>query len=203
MMVVIALMGLGSPVFDEAFMADRRKMAPDIDFDRVSAIVPAKLLQLRANLDLLERQLAHEAPFLLGEHPSLADLAAFHPLIGLMVHPELRALLDPLEHVPAWMQRVQALGHGKREELDSAAAIAIARDATPAEPESDGTPLPDGLEVGQPVAVLPEEIGSGVATGELLPSPVHEIAIRRQSERAGELVVHFPREDYLVVPAGS
>ncbi len=31
---------------------------------------------------------------------------------------------------------------------------------------------------------------------------VHEIAVRRQSERAGELVVHFPRQDYMVVRAG-
>ena len=37
--------------------------------------------------------------------------------------------------------------------------------------------------------------------GELAPSDVHEIAIRRTSQRAGELVVHFPREDYLVVRA--
>ena len=47
--------------------------------------------------------------------------------------------------------------------------------------------------------VMPEEVGSGVVHGELLASSVHEIAIRRRSERAGELVVHFPREDYLVV----
>jgi hypothetical protein len=49
---------------------------------------------------------------------------------------------------------------------------------------------------------MPEEPGSGMVVGELQPSDVHEIAIRRRSERAGELVVHFPREDYLVVPAG-
>jgi len=36
-------------------------------------------------------------------------------------------------------------------------------------------------------------------SGELLATGVHEIAIRRTSERAGELVVHFPREDYVVV----
>jgi hypothetical protein len=49
--------------------------------------------------------------------------------------------------------------------------------------------------------VLPEEIGPVSIAGELAPSDVHEIAIRRTSERAGEIVVHFPREDYLVVRA--
>jgi hypothetical protein len=34
------------------------------------------------------------------------------------------------------------------------------------------------------------------------PSGLDEIAVRRQSERAGEVVVHFPREDYCVIAAG-
>jgi hypothetical protein len=37
--------------------------------------------------------------------------------------------------------------------------------------------------------------------GELVASSVHEIAIRRRDDRAGEVVVHFPREHYLVTPA--
>jgi hypothetical protein len=52
------------------------------------------------------------------------------------------------------------------------------------------------------VVVLPEEAGSGSVTGLLLPSYLHEIRIQRESDRAGELVVHFPREDYLVIRAG-
>jgi len=55
---------------------------------------------------------------------------------------------------------------------------------------------------GDAVVVIAEEAGSGVVKGELLASGVHEIAVRRRSERAGELVVHFPREDYLVIKAG-
>jgi hypothetical protein len=62
-------------------------------------------------------------------------------------------------------------------------------------------PLPDGLAYGDAVLVMPEEVGSGPVTGELVPSDVHEIAVRRTSERAGDLVVHFPREDYLVLRA--
>jgi hypothetical protein len=30
---------------------------------------------------------------------------------------------------------------------------------------------------------------------------VHEIAVRRRDDRAGEVVVHFPREHYTVMPA--
>ncbi len=200
MMAVTAFLGLGG-LFDEAFLADRRRMVPGVDFSKIPPVVPAKLLQLRANLDRLERQLADGRSFLLGDAPGLADLSAYHPHAFLRAHPTTQALLEPLKHVPAWLQRVAGIGHGERRELDAADAIAMARAATPAAPAAADAPLPEGLAVGDAVAVIPEEPGSGVVSGELLPSSVHEIAIRRHSERVGELVVHFPREDYLVVRA--
>jgi len=201
MMVVTILLGVGG-VFDEAFLEDRRKMVPGVDFSKAKLLVPAKLLQLRANIDLLERQLADGRTFLLGRSASLADLSAYHPLAFTRVHPALKDLLAPLVHVPAWMDRVAAIGHGKREEMESGEAIAIAREATPADWNGDVTPLPEGLAWGDRVVVLPEETGSGTVAGELLPSDVHEIRVGRRSERAGDLVVHLPREDYLVVRAG-
>ncbi len=201
MMAVSVFLGVGG-LFDEEFIEDRKKMAPGVDFSKAGMIVPAKLLQLRANLDQLERQLSDGRAFLLGEVPSLADLSGFHAHNFLRAHPTTRALLDPLEHVPAWLERVAAIGHGERSELEAKDAIAIAQDATPAAFEGEAAPLPDGLAYGDAVVVLPEETGSGVVAGQLVPSPVHEIAIRRRSERAGDLIVHFPREEYMVVRAG-
>jgi hypothetical protein len=99
------------------------------------------------------------------------------------------------------MDRVAAIGHGKREEMESGEAIEIAREAKPAAWEGEVAELPEGLAWGERVAVLPEEPGSGTVLGELLPSDLHEIRIARRSERAGDLVVHLPREDYLVVRA--
>ena len=200
MMVVVALLGLGG-TFDEAFLEDRRKMFPGTDFSKTKTIVPAKLLQLRANLDLLERQLSDGRSFLLGESPSLADLSAYHPIAFTRVHPTLQGLIEPLPRIGAWRDRVAAIGHGKREEMESEEAIAIARAATPAEWRGEVAELPEGLAWGDRVAVLPEEQGSGIVVGELLPSDLHEIRIARRGDRAGELVVHLPREDYLVVRA--
>jgi glutathione S-transferase len=201
MMVVTILLGTGG-TFDEAFLEDRRKMFPGADFSKAKLLVPAKLLQLAANLDLLERQLADGRTFLLGESPSLADLSAYHPIAFMRADPKLRALLDPLVHVPAWRDRVAAIGHGKREEMEADEAIAIAKAATPAAWEGDVAEPPEGLAWGDRVAVLPEETGSGTVLGELLPSDLHEIRVARRGERAGDLVVHLPREDYLVVRAG-
>jgi len=204
MMVVTVMMGAGG-VFDEAFMEDRKKMAPGVDFSRAGLILPAKLRQLRANLDLLERQLEDGRRFVQGDAPGLADLAAYHPHMMLSVTPSGKQLIDALQQVPAWMERVAAIGHGSRSELDAAEAIAVARDAEPAsipEATSNKAHGTDGIELGDSVVVLPEEVGSGAVSGELVIDDVHEIAVRRRSERAGELVVHFPREEYLVVRAG-
>ena len=53
------------------------------------------------------------------------------------------------------------------------------------------------------MVVLPEDDGSGVVAGELAASGLHEFAIRRQSEQAGELMAHFSREDYRDMKAGE
>jgi glutathione S-transferase len=201
MMVVTIFLGLGG-TFDEAFVEDRRKMAPPgVDIDRAHVLVPTKLLQLRANIDVFERHLADGRAFLLGDAPCLADLSAYHPHRFLSSNAVTAELLEGLEHLPAWMERVAAIGHGQRSELASSDAVAIAREAKPNVAPSDAVELPDGLALGDPVIVVPEESGSGSVTGELLASDLHQISILRRAERAGELAVHFPREEYLLIRA--
>ena len=202
MMGVLALFGIGG-VFPEEFVEDRRKtmVPPGTNLEQTKLIVSTKLVQIRANLDRLERQLADGRAFLLGSEPCLADLSAFHPLLLLLAHPRTAALLAPLRRVPAWSERVRGIGHGKSTPLGSAEAIAIAGKARPAEFEGEPV-LPDGMRLGQPVVILPDEYGGGTVAGSLAASGLHEIAVRRESQRAGELVVHFPREDYSVIAAG-
>jgi glutathione S-transferase len=202
MMVVLAFFGIGG-VFPEEFVEDRRKtmVPPGADLDQTKRVLSTKLLQIRANLDRLERQLADGRAFLLGPEPCLADFSAFHPLMFLGAHPRGAALLTPLRRVPAWMERVRAVGHGKSTPLSSSEAIAIARAAQPAAFEGEPM-LPDGMRLGTPVVVVPDEYGSGMVAGSLAPSGLHEIAVRRTTSRAGEVVVHFPREDYSVIATG-
>ena len=202
MMVVLALFGIGD-FFPKEFVEDRKKtmVPPGMDLDRTPMLLPTKLAQLRANLDELERQLADGRPFLLGAEPSLADFSAVHPVFFMQGHPRTAALLSALKQVPAWAGRVRALGHGEPRPLDSSEAIAIARAAEPARDEGEPV-VPEGLRLGQPVVVVSDEYGSGNVAGELAPSGLHEIAVRRRSERAGDVVVHFPRQDYSVIAVG-
>jgi glutathione S-transferase len=202
MLAVHALFPLGG-VFPEAFVEDRRKtmVPPGQNLDMLKGVLPTRLLQIRANLGRLERQLADGRPFVLGVEPSLADFSAFHPLLLLMAQPRLAALLAKLRHVSAWAERVRALGHGKSTPLTSAEAIEIARKAEPAAFEGEPV-LPEGMKLGDRVLVIADEYGSGNVAGTLAASGLDEIAVRRQGERAGDVVVHFPREDYSIIAAG-
>ena len=58
-----------------------------------------------------------------------------------------------------------------------------------------------GLRAGQTVSVTPDDYGKVPVTGELVTLDLQEVAIRRVDERAGEVVVHFPRIGYAVAPA--
>jgi hypothetical protein len=62
-----------------------------------------------------------------------------------------------------------------------------------------GDPL--GLAEGQRVTVTPDDYGKVPVEGELVTLRVQEVALRRVDERAGEVVVHFPRIGYVVAPA--
>jgi glutathione S-transferase len=202
MMAVLALFGIGG-VFPAEFVEDRRRtmVPPGTDLDRTPLILPTKLLQIRANLARLEQLLGDGRAFLLGSEPSLADLSAYHPLLLLRSHPRTDALLAPLRRVPAWAERVRAIGHGRSTPLASDEALAIARAARPA--PFEGEPVyPDGMREGDRVVVLADEYGSGAVAGRLAPSGLHEIAVRREGERVGDVVVHFPREDYALIATG-
>ena len=80
-------------------------------------------------------------------------------------------------------------------------AIEVARAAEP-EVCSGEAVVPEGMAIGTPVLVLPDEYGSGNVAGALAASGLHEIAVRRETERAGTVVVHFPRETYGVIATG-
>ena len=202
MLVINAFFGIGD-VFPEEFVEDRTKtmVPPGVDLAQASLILSTKLMQIRANLERIDQQLADGRPFVFGDEPCAADFSAYHPVMMLRIQERTAALIEPCKRVGAWLERVQGIGHGKPSPLDVAEAIAIARDAEPAPYEGEPV-LPDGMKIGTPIVILHDEFGSGTVTGELAASGLHEIAVRRTSARAGEVVVHFPRDDFTVIATG-
>lgn len=199
MMAIMAFFGLGG-VFEEDFVEDRQKtmVPPGVSLDGASRLLGTKLIQLRDNIERLEAMLADGRAFLLGDTVSAADLSAYHPLMALGMHERTQALLAGHARLDRWTARIRGIGHGEVIPFDSKSAIEVARESRPV--VYDGEPVvPYAMKIGDPVLVMPDEYGSGNVTGTLAPSRTTEIAIRRTTERAGEVVVHFPREDYTLI----
>ncbi len=175
-----------------AFIADRMAMVRGATSRRPP---PHEARALVAGLLRdLDTQLGDGRLFLHGGAPAISDYAFYHSLWFLERNAKLAAIFEGHAHVARWMRHMQALGHGDSSELASGEAVAIARRATPAAftPTSDS----EGFEPGSRVEVLPTDYGLDPTAGELLACTPDEIAVGRVDERAGEVVVHFPRAGY-------
>jgi len=157
---------------------------------------PAALGQLQAELAYLEDMLSDGRDYLLGATPGLADFSAYHCVWSVCRAGKTREAVAPFERVNAWTERMMAIGHGDKSDLDAKAAIDIAAAATPA--EIAVTEAIEGPALGAKVAVGSEDRVPEPVVGELVVSTGAEIAVRRQTDDMGEVVVHFPRLGYHV-----
>ena len=150
----------------------------------------------------VDTQLA-AAPFLLGEAPTLPDFVCYHNAWFVLRNAGVAGILDPFRNLQAWVKRIQALGHGRPEPMSAEAAIAVARDAGTTNDQPFDGPLlePDGLKLGQQVSVCATDYGCEPVGGTLVHASVFELVLKRRDERAGEVLVHFPREGFAVKAA--
>jgi len=162
------------------------------------------LAECRANMAYLlqgiEAQLGAR-PFLLGASASECDFALYHVLWPVWKLAGTRPLLDPFPNVVAFLERVSAFGHGKPEQISSAAALQIARKSEPAAIREPQTFETDGLKLGDEVQVMPVDYGFDPVKGALVHCSADEIAVRRSDSRAGTVVVHFPRFGFQLAKA--
>jgi hypothetical protein len=106
--------------------------------------------------------------------------------------PGLAQLLAPYARVDAWFGRMRGFGHGTRDEITSSDALRLAADGpatTPAPFDAAGS----GFERGEPVSVAALDYGTDPVAGTLAMLSADEVALQRDDERAGRVVVHFPR----------
>ena len=182
-------------------LKDRREFFSQLDFDALRGRVPHLYSQLLAHTQLIEEQLADGRDFLQGAQPGIADVTAYYVIAmvrGFLA--DAAQLLGRFSRLEAWEGRVRAIGHGRSEPLDSADAIAEARRCQPDRPRGVETNDRQGLRAGQQVSVTPDDYGKVPVAGELVTLDLEEVAIRRVDERAGEVIVHFPRIGYVVAP---
>jgi glutathione S-transferase len=162
------------------------------------------LAETKATLSLylqrLEQMLEGGQSFLMGNAATLADMCCYHPLWILKMVPITAPVLDNTPRVLAWMRRVAAIGHGRPSEHSATDALANAKNAPAAAIRSQASDVP-GIGLGDAVEVMPSDYGIDPVRGELVLVEENHVAVRRHDERAGTVVVHFPRIGYLVKKA--
>ena len=98
------------------------------------------------------------------------------------------------------MDRIAARGHGRSTSMTALEALAIAAAATSA-PLLLSERLEGDPALGETVAVTPLDYGrDNPSIGTLVSIDAHRLALQHTTERAGPVIVHFPRFGYSVRP---
>tara|TARA_B110000879_G_scaffold173658_1_gene225907 strand:- start:295 stop:1116 length:822 start_codon:yes stop_codon:yes gene_type:complete len=188
-----------NPLFQDesamsAFMADRA------DFSKGSSELgmPFETAEPHfiGHLNQLDQQLFAGGPFLFGDKPSIADFSTFHNVWFIYTREALRDYFAPFEHLVAWYERMVSFGHGNAEMILGKEAL---DQASASEPEEmmDAAFL-DNFQAGQSVSVMPIDYGFQPVIGELLVAGMDEVAVARNNDQVGRIVVHFPRTGFRV-----
>ena len=187
--------GAISDALPAELLADRRKMMPGLDIEMLRAAAPVLGASLAANLDFAETALDGRS-HLVGDAFSIADAALFHTLWFVRNDPVSAGRIAERPRLAAWMQRVEEVGVGEPVDTDPAEAVERAAASDPSDAGSGGTEIAHGTRVG----IFADDLPSDVVEGEIVSADGRAIVIRRESEEAGTLHVHFPRAGYSVRP---
>ena len=181
-----------------AFQADRAQLsggAPIVAVDPAAA--QADFTALLANLDTTLQK-----GFLFGDQPCIADFSLYHCLWFVAGNPANTALFEPWTQVRAYVERMQAFGHGRFAEITGADALAIGTGAQPVRPDNAGLDSHgQGFALGDAVTVAPDDYGRIPVAGQLVSYRYNEIVIACEDSQAGQVMVHFPNIGFDIAAA--
>jgi len=170
------------------FLWDRLNMGRKATFKAVGLRDSAS--RVKEHLNDLESRLKH--PFLFGKKPTHADFSTYHSLWFLRELAE-SPLLEGHPKTIAWMNRMQAFGHGGRREISAEQAINIAKRSTPRiiapEHQSDA-------QIGQRVSIAPSDYGQIATSGRLVGVTPTSWILSRQEHDVGTVHLHFPQNGF-------
>jgi len=192
---------LGDKV-DPAFMKDREALSGrPFDVAQMKAAVPLMREQWRAHVSFIDSALKSGGDWI-GGRPGIEDIHAHMNVwfVSNFTPDEAMKILPEFPRVGAWYRRMNAIGHGTPTDMTPEEAITVARNATPREAAHEDAHEPNGLKPGQAVTVMADDYGRDPIKGTLVSSSAHRIAIARTDPQAGDVVVHFPRAGFWVIP---
>jgi glutathione S-transferase len=185
----------------EAFKQDRTQLSGrPFDTEQMRAAAPMMRDQWRGHAAWVEEALSGGKDWLLGDKAGLADIAAHMNFWFLRkaYRPGYDGLMASFPKTAAWVERVNAIGHGTSEIISSSDALALATSSDPTSRTGVDPQEPQGLNEGDYVSIAPDDYGRDPVSGTLVFSDAFEIAIKRDVEGLGSVVVHFPRVGFTV-----
>jgi len=189
------------------FIKDRLEdyLYVDISKAAMAPELPLYRQRVTAQYAWLKAALADGRAFAFGDAPSALDLTCYQTIY--LLRKNCPAEVDAFVGIedgplPAWYDRVTALGHGTPTAMSADEAFAVARDAQPlpvTHLRAGGDP--GGLPAGAKVSVTPDDTARVPVAGTLVAASDSEIVIHRKDPQAGDLHIHFPRLGFDVLPA--
>lgn len=155
--------------------------------------IPESTQALLLYLDEFETLFGDQRQWLLGDLASIADFSVYHCLWYVSRGGPVAGVLDSYPLVSGWLRRMKSIGHGSFDRLASQDAIALAAQSKALPTEPDLFMDTHGLAFGTQVSITPTDYGLDPVVGAFVISRKNEIGVRRTDERAGTVVVHFPR----------
>ena len=157
-------------------------------------------------LEMLDAQLAHQ-PFVLGEHPTLADFSLYHPIWYVRNNPGVRSITQDYPYLMAWFERLGTIGHGRRHDASEAQAHEIAAACDHWQPLADEFDDSLNMAPGDDVTVGAVDYGVDRVHGRLVHISREALTLEREATFEGRVPgpvrLHFPRDGFTLSPASS
>ncbi len=187
----------------EEILEDRFKFFNFMDFGNIKAEMPHCYAQFQAQAQLLEDELGTiDTDYLTGDAPAWVDIQAYFPVWMANTNiPRAGELLEPFPAIRSWSTRMEAIGRGRRRDIDAGEAHSIARDAEPIAARGVAENAFHDFNAGDAVSVQPDDYGFDPVTGSLTALDNRQISIERETPELGTVAVHFPRSGYRVARA--
>ena len=183
--------------WDADFLADRKQVFPDVDFDALEVSDPDRRSQVRAYLGTVESQLGLGQDFLGGVQADGWDIHVWGMV--WMIHSALPALMPIVGTLPRltdWYERMSALGTGDREDAEIDVAWQALKDGPARSLPKTSAQEPLAQWVGEVVDISAGSADRGSASGRLLAVDQEQVVLGVEPISGESAQVWFPRFGY-------
>ena len=183
--------------WDADFLADRKQVFPDVDFDTLAADDLDRRSQVRSYLGTVESQLGLGQDFLGGAQPDGWDIHVWGMV--WMIHSALPALMPIVGTLPRltdWYERMSALGTGDREDAEIDVAWQALKDGPARSLPKTSAQEPLAQWVGEAVDISAGSADRGSASGRLLAVDQEQVVLGVEPISGESAQVWFPRFGY-------